>query len=56
MERVTMFIAQSTGLIWVVSVEQHIFWTKKHCERLCGDLLVVHLRKCMFGNREISSH
>jgi hypothetical protein len=28
----------------------------KRCERLCGDLLAVHLRKCMLGKTETLSH
>jgi hypothetical protein len=27
----------------------------KHCERLCGDLLAVHQRKCTVGKMETSS-
>jgi hypothetical protein len=27
----------------------------KHCEKLCGDLLVVHQRKCTLGKMETSS-
>jgi hypothetical protein len=29
---------------------------RKHCERLCGDLLAVHPRKCMLGKTETLSH
>jgi hypothetical protein len=28
----------------------------KSCEKLCGDLLAVHLRKCMVGKTETLSH
>jgi hypothetical protein len=28
----------------------------KHCERLCDDLLAVHLRKCTLGKMETLSH
>jgi hypothetical protein len=34
----------------------NILWAGKHCERLCGDLLVVHLRKCTLGKMETLSH
>jgi hypothetical protein len=34
----------------------NILWAGKHCERLCGDLLAVHQRKCMLGKMEIFSH
>jgi hypothetical protein len=33
----------------------NILWAGKHCERLCGDLLAVHQRKCTFGKIEIFS-
>jgi hypothetical protein len=28
----------------------------KYCERLCGDLLAVHQRKCMLDKMETFSH
>jgi hypothetical protein len=28
----------------------------KICEKLCGDLLAIHLRKCMMGKMETLSH
>jgi hypothetical protein len=31
-------------------------WAGKSCEKLCGDLLAVHLRKCMMGKMETLSH
>jgi hypothetical protein len=33
-----------------------ILQAKKHCERLCGDLLAVHQRKCTLGKMETFSH
>jgi hypothetical protein len=32
-----------------------VLWTGKHCERLCGDLLAVHKRKCILAKIETSS-
>jgi hypothetical protein len=32
-----------------------VLWAGKHCERLCGDLLVVHQRECPLGEMETSS-
>jgi hypothetical protein len=34
----------------------NILWAGKCCERLCGDLLVVHLRKCTLDKMETLSH
>jgi hypothetical protein len=31
-------------------------WAGKICEKLCGDLLTIHLRKCMMGKMETLSH
>jgi hypothetical protein len=31
-------------------------WSGKHCERLYGDLLIVHQRKCTLGKMENFSH
>jgi hypothetical protein len=28
----------------------------KHCEKVCGDLLAVHQRKCTLSKMETSSH
>jgi hypothetical protein len=27
-------------------------WARKSCEKLCGDLLAIHPRKCMMGKME----
>jgi hypothetical protein len=32
-----------------------VLWAGKHYEGLCGDLLVVHQRKCILGKMETSS-
>jgi hypothetical protein len=32
-----------------------VLWAGKCCEKLCGDLLVVHQRKCTLGKMETSS-
>jgi hypothetical protein len=34
----------------------NILLAGKRCERLCGDLIAVHLRKCMLGKLETLSH
>jgi hypothetical protein len=33
----------------------NILRARKHCEKLCGDLLVVHQRKCTLGKMETFS-
>jgi hypothetical protein len=33
-----------------------VLWTRKCCERLRGDLLAMHQRKCILGKMETSSH
>jgi hypothetical protein len=33
-----------------------VLWAGKCCEKLCGDLLPVHLRKCMMGKMGTLSH
>jgi hypothetical protein len=33
-----------------------VLWAGKSCEKLCGDLLAVHLTKCMMGKMETLSH
>jgi hypothetical protein len=38
---------------WNVSVD--VLWARKYCERLCGDLLIVHQMKCTLGKMETSS-
>jgi hypothetical protein len=32
-----------------------VLWAGKRCEKLCGDLLAVHQRKCTLGKMETSS-
>jgi hypothetical protein len=32
-----------------------VLWAGKYYEKLCGDLLVVHQRKCTLGKMETSS-
>jgi hypothetical protein len=39
---------------WNLSV--NILWARKHCEKLCGDLLAVHQRRRMLGKIETFSH
>jgi hypothetical protein len=34
----------------------NILQAGKHCEKLCGDLLAVHQRKCTWGKMETISH
>jgi hypothetical protein len=34
----------------------NILWAEKRWERLCGDLLAVHQRKCTLGKMETFSH
>jgi hypothetical protein len=60
MDEVILALAQEGAFVgwcnpqrWNLSVDD--LRAGKRCERLCGDLLAVHQRKCILGKMETSS-
>ena len=61
MEGVLLATAQAGASVgWEIRSGETLVWLScrlgRLCERLCGNLLAVHLRQCTFGNMETLSH
>jgi hypothetical protein len=55
MDGVLLTMAQEGALYDGVIHSVIVLWAGKHCERLCGDLLALHQRKCTLGKIETLS-